>query len=527
MCTPVDAPSTVSVPHVPATRPQPARRGWLRPAAVATLMAFGPVACGSWKTVPLTRIASGEEQLAGVTVRLHERDKLLEQWRPLVVTAVRFPLVEGHAPDSDVIEQVDLRSLDSVEVYSTDAAATVFAVVGVAAVVLLAAAIIAVATKSSCPFVYAETPEGPVLVGESYSGATNRSIQRADLLPLPALEPGRARLRLANEAYETQYTDQLELWLVDHAPGTRAVATYQARPILVSGGAPPARALDLAGAEVTSLVARKDALAWQSDLDVAARLPVPPSREGIEATFPAPPPGTRPVLELDLGNAPWLDVVFGRFFALMGDDLEASLERGNRPEAGPAIRAWREREGVDLAVDLWRAGRWERVALIPTVGPVALRRVAVPLPASSGEEVRVRLIGGVGFWRVDALALSALADDRPPAVRLAPAAASGTGAAQARDLLAAEDGRYHVLAVRGESMALSFDTPPPPPGSRRDAFLLTNGYYLVHRPPQAERSLATLRTLRDEPGSLSRFSLDLYREYQKAAAAPRLAGAAP
>ncbi len=527
MCTTVGAPSTVSVPHVPARRPRPARRGWFRSAAVATLVAFGPVACGSWRAVPLTSIESGEERLTGVTIRLHERDTSPERWRALVVTAVRFPVVEGHAPDSEVVEQVDLRSLDALEVYSVDAVATVFAVVGVAAVVLLGVAVIAVATKSSCPFVYAETPEGPVLVGESYSGATNRSIQRADLLPLPALEPGRARLRLANEAYETQYTDRLELWLVDHAPGTRAVATYQARPILVGGGAPPAGALDLAGADVTSLVARKDALAWQSDLDVAARLPVPPSREGIEATFPAPPPETRPVLELDLGNTPWLDVVFGRFFALMGDDLEASLERGNRPEAGPAILSWREREGVDLAVDVWRAGRWERAALVPTVGPVAFRRVAIPVPAPSGEDVRVRLTGGVGFWRVDALALSALADDRPPAIRLAPASASGTGAVQARDLLAAEDGRYHVLAVRGESMALSFDTPPPPAGTLRDAFLLTSGYYLVHRPPRAERSLATLRTLRDEPGSLSRFSLDLYREYLKALAAPRLAGAAP
>ncbi|MCX5730972.1 MAG: hypothetical protein NTY18_06380 [Deltaproteobacteria bacterium] len=35
----------------------------------------------------------------------------------------------------------------------------------------------------------------------------------------------------------------------------------------------------------------------------------------------------------------------------------------------------------------------------------------------------------------------------------------------------------------------------------------------MHTPPQSELSAGTLYRLRDEPGSLSRFSLDLFRGY--------------
>ena len=54
----------------------------------------------------------------------------------------------------------------------------------------------------------------------------------------------------------------------------------------------------------------------------------------------------------------------------------------------------------------------------------------------------------------------------------------------------------------------------------RDAFLRTSGYYRVHAPPQPELSVGTLHRLRDEPGSLSRFSVDLYRGYLRATSGP-------
>jgi len=508
---------------MPAVRP-----AWLPRAALLTLLTFGVQACGTWRAVPLANVESGKESLEGVELRVRERGS--SEKRTVQVTAVHFPFVDGKetlppgAKGSEIKEvrdvQINLNAVEEIEVYHARAGLTILAVagtiVGVAALVLL----IALLTKSSCPFVYAVTPDGPVLVGEAYSGATGRSTQRGDLMPLPLLPGGHARLWLANEARETQYTDQLELWLVDHAPGLRAVATADARPVLVEGALAPVRATDLAGADVTGLVAFGDGRFWQSDLDRLSAEASPELREGLEVAFDAPVAGGRPVLELEVGNTAWMDLVFGRFFALMGDSLAVHVAGANDPASGPAIRAWREREGVDLSVEVLRSGRWEKVGLVPPVGPMAPRRVAVPLPAAEpGSPLRVRLTGGLGFWRLDQIALSALRADAPSPVRLAPATARQGDGADVRALLAAADGRYQEMARPGDRVDLSFDLPPAEPGTVREAFLYTSGYYNVHPPPQRERSISTLYTLRDEPRSLSRFSLDLYRSYRELALA--------
>jgi hypothetical protein len=175
---------------------------------------------------------------------------------------------------------------------------------------------------------------------------------------------------------------------------------------------------------------------------------------------------------------------------------------------------------VDLSVELFRAGRWERVSVISPLGPFAMRRVAVPLPTVDPQEpVRVRLTGGLGFWRFDEIALSELRTAEPRMVRVAPDTAREDDGTDVRSLLAASDGRYQVLARPGEKVDLTFQFPDPAPGLIRDAFLFTNGYYLVQRSPDSAKSITTLRTLRDEPQSLSRFSVDLYRKYRELALA--------
>ncbi|MCX5730973.1 MAG: hypothetical protein NTY18_06385, partial [Deltaproteobacteria bacterium] len=118
-------------------------------------------------------------------------------------------------------------------------------------------------------------------------------------------------------------------------------------------------------------------------------------------------------LELDAGNTLWLDVVFGRFFALLGDRLDTYLDDTDKPESRGPTLAWREREGVDLRVEVERGGRWERVAVVPTVGPASLRRFAVPIGTAGGSEVRVRLSGGVGFWQADRVAMASIEPSRP------------------------------------------------------------------------------------------------------------------
>ena len=258
---------------------------------------------------------------------------------------------------------------------------------GIYAAVLLGIVILVALTKSSCPFFYVDDGTRTLLVGEAYSGAAFRSIARDDLLPTPLPGGQSIRARLANEAHETQYTDLLELVTADHAPDLRVLSTFDARLIGAGPARPPISARDGDGHDVTAALRADDGRWWETDLAEVSTRPAPPDRESLDLVFEADvraSPVSAPVLELVLGNTPWIDAVMGRFFALMGGELSSYLGKGNAPEAGDKIRRWREREGLDLRVEAEVDGAFRPVAVVPTVGPMALRRVAVPLPLAAG-----------------------------------------------------------------------------------------------------------------------------------------------
>jgi len=485
--------------------------------------------CSPYRAIPLTRLEIPREvsPRGGERPRIRYRIEGAEGWINMEVRRIDAPFLSGRetagdppAPTAREV-MIDARTITELQVYSEEGrvwsriGTVTGALAGVAAGLGLVVGLVALATKTSCPFVFVETPEGPRLVGEGYSGATVRSIQRDDLLELPPLSGATARLALSNHAFETQRTDRLELQLVEHAPDERVVAGADARPLRVGAARPPARVATLDGRAVPSPTS-EDGRLWESDMGAAARAADPPLRDGLEVTFAPSTDGAAPVLELDVANTPWIDVVLGRMFAAFGDGLEAYLAEQESPSLAPAQRAWREREGVDLAVEVPDGAGWRPVARVPTPGPAAVRHVGVVLPqVRAGEPVRVRLVAGTGFWRVGTLGLSALRDGAPPLARVAPSRAVQPDGTDGRAQLAETDGVYQVLARRGDRLALEFDLPPVPAGRAHTAFLFVNGYYSVHPPPQASRSVGTLLRLRDEPGAMARFGVDLYRVLER------------
>ena len=97
---------------------------------------------------------------------------------------------------------------------------------------------IAVALKQSCPFVYSWDGSRYVFDAEPYGGAISRGLEKDDFSQLDHLreQDGLYRLKVTNEVDETQFTNLTELWVVDHAAGTR-VGRRCAGQTAYSGGA--------------------------------------------------------------------------------------------------------------------------------------------------------------------------------------------------------------------------------------------------------------------------------------------------
>ncbi|MBK7408273.1 MAG: hypothetical protein IPJ40_09545 [Saprospirales bacterium] len=140
-------------------------------------------------------------------------------------------------PGTDVV--IPVADLEKIEVIDPDTGITVmmyFLVgLGVASAALVIALIIWVATKSSCPYVYANNGETFVMEGEIYSGAIFKGLERHDYLPLPSIQPvdNTYELRIANELKEQQHTNLANLIVVNHPEGSRVLMDQDGIPYLL------------------------------------------------------------------------------------------------------------------------------------------------------------------------------------------------------------------------------------------------------------------------------------------------------
>ena len=110
-----------------------------------------------------------------------------------------------------------------IERKETSKARTIGLVAGVTVGAFVAFVAIALATKQSCPFIYSWNGSEYVFDAEPYGGAVTRGLERDDYSELENLraENGLYRLMVTNEVPETQYTNLMELQVVDHPAATR------------------------------------------------------------------------------------------------------------------------------------------------------------------------------------------------------------------------------------------------------------------------------------------------------------------
>ncbi len=437
---------------------------------------------------------------------------------------------------ADVLEGTSLADsarmripLDSVEVVETGSGNRVLPVLTAIAATVTTIAIIRAMGKSdvapppteiiySCPFIYSFDGREYRLDSETFAGAITRGVQRTDLDNLDHLRSvdGRYRLRLTNERPETQYTDELTLQVIDHPVGTRVYPDIAARPHAMRDARPPLSARRLRGAETVADVdtlAGIDTLSGSDDLaevvDADERWwtgePVetvdmddPTSfRDGLELTFPRPE-GSRGLLAVRARNTELAPYALQTFLELFGDGLVGWYRTVDTdPTLQAKLRAWVMREGT-LHVSVWVDGGWQLQDMLLDVGPhLPKTQVArLDLSAVEGDEVRIRLEGARGLWRLDQVSLGAQAPGDLVVRDLTPVAAVDPDGRDVASRVEDADGRY-LTTLQGHVLDVTFAAPPPPaPGFERTVLARTTGFYHIYvdqagppRPDIADRML--------------------------------------
>lgn len=419
------------------------------------------------------------------------------------------------------LTMVPVSDIQRVWIESVSSTRTSFLVIGVTAAVLLGVMAIAIASKESCPFVYSWDGTQYVFDGEPYGGAVSRGLERDDYSDLEHLRPDAAglyRLLVTNEVNESQFTNSMELVVVDHQPGTRFEMDEWGKLHSVSKALPPASARDQDGRNLVRWLRASDELIWEPAPPMDATSAV---RQEIVLTFPKPRDAKRAQLVARAGTGLWGSHMIREMLQLRGSAVTewyATLDKGGAPL--DALRAWNVREELYvLKLDVDESGTWRPRGLLPGGGPFIAETRVVPLDLSNapGDSLRLRIRPPSGFWALNSFAVTYEDNNQPLAITTVQPLSAQTS--DGRDMLGelrAADDRYYAMPNTGDNAKIAFVAPPAREGAERSVFLHTRGYYRLHLPEQGAADAATLQRLIDQPDAAARLAAESFAKHRLA-----------
>ncbi len=438
----------------------------------------------------------------------------------------------GKAEPDGATVRIPMEDLSHVviERRESDGGKTALLVVGIAITGIAVIALIAAATDEpdpppsteSCPFIYSWDGSGYVLDAEPYGGATTRGLERDDFTELEHLvaSDGQYRLRVANELAETQYTNQFELWTIDHAPGVRVVPDVDGNLHALERPVPPDAATDGEG---------RDLLPWLASTDFAIWEPLPEPdgvadyRRQVMLEFEKPESADRARLVARVGTGLWGSHMIREMLAIRGEHLEEWYRWVDEdPTARELVRAWSLREELfELKVWVEEPTGWELRGLLPGGGPYVSDDRVVELDVSrvTGNRLRIRLNPPAGFWALNSFAVDWGTGAAFELTRLAPVEALDATDTDLVGLLSSADDRYHVMEETGEEISLAFDAPPSVPGLDRTLILHSRGYYRLHGVGTGPGDPGLVTQIEWIPGAVHRFSAEAFAEWTSLLAA--------
>lgn len=400
--------------------------------------------------------------------------------------------------------RIPLSNVTTVKLYDVNVGRMVGTYVGIGAGATAAAiAIIYLASKQSCPFVYACNGETYGFIGEIFSGAVYPQLERHDYLPLPIIKPvdGKYMLKITNEVKEIQHINFTEMLVVDHPSDTRVLFDMDGKPFTLRNPQPALSCMAPDGRDVGFLTGAADSLSYtsgekQSDLIM----------DSLVFTFNRQPEAQNAKLLIRAKNSFWLDYSYGRFLDLFGDKIE-KWNASRRALPRDKIIAWSRQQGLELGISVDDGNGWRTVGYCSQVGPMALRDLVVPLTLSgnSGGAIRVKLEFGAMFWEIDYAAID-YSEDKPVKIIAMPciSAFDQNGA----DVLAAiknDDTEYYNQPEIVDRATIMFNAPTSNPDMSRTIFLHSKGYYDILRFTSGKPDIASLQMFK-KPGGFVRFS---------------------
>ncbi|QBA64234.1 hypothetical protein [Muriicola soli] len=424
---------------------------------------------------------------------LNEVHIYLKEGVPLSLGATAIPF--------DQIDQIGIVNPDG----TTSVVNAALTTIGAFALILVIVAL----TKSSCPFVYADSGNGLVFSGELYPGNIIKNAQQTDYLPLPLLQASDSELHLqiTNELLEVQHTDLAQLMVVKHRKNTKALLDKYGKVVLFKDLKSPRRVIVDGRIDHSGPALAADGESYNFDTPILTKN----STRDVVFTFARPDNQKEAKLYLTAKNSLWLDYVFGKFneqFGVYYDTFQESQLETTREEAN----SWAEKQNIPLTVSIKKKGEWQVVEQLSSVGPLSYRDLAIKLDLKDieKEEVEVKIETGFIFWEVDYVGIDYSEELNFKTYLLNPQTAISDDGRDVAGLLSSEDGQYFTQEEVGDRVDIRYTSPEQHGDYSYSYFLKNRGYYTYVRDYQGIPDFSELRKFKNQ-NAFTRFSENEYQ----------------
>ena len=418
-------------------------------------------------------------------------------------TTGTFTLPLDHIRKIEVIEKDGKRTTNSY----------VIGALGYTVGALAVAAIIIAATKTSCPFVSANTGSESELQGEIYGGAIYPHMARDDYMPLrmKSTAEGTLQIKISNELKEQQYTDFADLLVITHKKNVKVLSDdkgnlYQVNncelPLKAFTGNQPDALAPLLKAGDNRLLHFDDTLAANAN------------NNNLVVQFKKPVDAKNGKLVLAIKNSYWLDYLYGEMAKGFGSYFAAYSKKQHKTPVAELIK-WTKDQKLPLSVEIKTNEGWQKITDITTIGPLAPREIVVPVELSgiAGSSIEIRLSSGFMFWEIDYAGIDYSLDKDFEVDKIAPSSATDETGKDVLPQLNKRDGIYLEQPVPGNVVTLEYKCKAEIPNTSRSYILYTKGYYEHVREFKGKPNVAFLKQFK-HANAFPEYSLQLYKKFQ-------------
>lgn len=408
---------------------------------------------------------------------------------------------------------LSLEQVEKIEVLEKDKGKTTLSYVlgglGYTIGALAVATVIVAALKSSCPFVSAYNNGEMILQGEIFGGAIYPQLCRDDYVQLQ-MSPdanGKLRLQISNELKEKQFTDLAELWVVTHPKNLQVLCDEQGNLHTIANPQKPLKAV-AAGKDILPLLEYTADNHTYNFNDTTFT----DAQNNVSVDFIKPAGVTKAKLILQLKNAYWLDLVYGKMTRGFGSYYNSFIKQ---QESVPVetLQQWTHDQQLPLTVSILTNRGWQVQQQLTTFGPLASRQIVLPLDLSNtGDLIQLQLSSGFMFWELDYAAIDCTTDALFNVEKLLPEAAIDEAGSNVTQLITAKDEQYLAQPVPGNAAVITYRyAPVHDAGLTQSYFLHARGYYEHVREYPGKPDLTFLEQFK-KPAALSKYSRQLFKE---------------